>query len=188
MCFRPYSPAASSRASRRSRPSLDVTARRSRASQRGAAARGRAGAGRGHARARGGTRPGRDPVLHLRHGGHQTLCDRRGDGPRRRAAGGRRRCAGSRISCSACPQAARRSASTRSWAACTRRETSDFSRATAFAVDEFVGLDRTHPGSFHRFISEHLLGGVNIPAHRFHSLNGAADDPRRRMRAIRGRD
>ena len=53
----------------------------------------------------------------------------------------------------------------------------DFSRVTAFAVDEFVGLDRSHQGSFHRFLSEHLLAGVNIPMHQFHSLNGAADDP-----------
>lgn len=53
----------------------------------------------------------------------------------------------------------------------------DFSRATAFAVDEFVGIERTHPGSFHRFISEHLLEGVNIPKKQFHSLNGAAEDP-----------
>ena len=36
----------------------------------------------------------------------------------------------------------------------------DFSRATAFAVDEFVGLDRNHPGSFHRFLSEQLLAGA----------------------------
>ena len=53
----------------------------------------------------------------------------------------------------------------------------DFSRVTAFAVDEFVGLDRSHQGSFHRFLSEHFLAGVNIPMHQFHSLNGAADDP-----------
>jgi glucosamine-6-phosphate deaminase len=53
----------------------------------------------------------------------------------------------------------------------------DFSRVTAFAVDEFVGIERTHPGSFHRFISEHLLAGVNILSHQFHSLNGAAPDP-----------
>ena len=53
----------------------------------------------------------------------------------------------------------------------------DFARVTAFAVDEFVGLDRNDPGSFHRFISEHLLARVNLPAHQFHSLNGAAEDP-----------
>lgn len=53
----------------------------------------------------------------------------------------------------------------------------DFSQTTAFAVDEFVGIERTHPGSFHRFISERFLTVVNIPTDRFHSLNGAADDP-----------
>jgi glucosamine-6-phosphate deaminase len=53
----------------------------------------------------------------------------------------------------------------------------DFSRVTAFAVDEFVGIERSHPASFHRFISEHLLAGVNIPAEQFHSLNGTALDP-----------
>jgi glucosamine-6-phosphate deaminase len=52
----------------------------------------------------------------------------------------------------------------------------DFSQATAFAVDEFVGIGRTHPGSFHRFISEHFLAGVNLPADRFYSLNGNAED------------
>jgi glucosamine-6-phosphate deaminase len=53
----------------------------------------------------------------------------------------------------------------------------DFSRATAFAVDEFVGVPRNHHGSFHRFINEHFVARVNLPAQRFHSLNGAADDP-----------
>jgi glucosamine-6-phosphate deaminase len=53
----------------------------------------------------------------------------------------------------------------------------DFSETTAFAVDEFVGIERTHSGSFHRFITERFLAGVNVPLDRFHSLNGAADDP-----------
>jgi glucosamine-6-phosphate deaminase len=52
----------------------------------------------------------------------------------------------------------------------------DFSRATAFALDEFAGLDHTHPASFHRFIREHLIEPVGLPLDRFHSLNGAADD------------
>ena len=52
----------------------------------------------------------------------------------------------------------------------------DFSRATAFALDEFAGIDRTHPASFHRFIREHLIEPVGLPHDRFHSLNGAADD------------
>ena len=30
----------------------------------------------------------------------------------------------------------------------------DFSRATTFNLDEFAGIDRHHPGSFRRFISD----------------------------------
>jgi glucosamine-6-phosphate deaminase len=52
----------------------------------------------------------------------------------------------------------------------------DFSRATAFALDEFVGIDRWHPASFHRFIREHLIERVNLPDDRFHALDGVAAD------------
>ena len=52
----------------------------------------------------------------------------------------------------------------------------DFSRATAFALDEFAGLDHTHPASFHRFIRERLIEPAGLPDNRFHSLNGAAED------------
>jgi glucosamine-6-phosphate deaminase len=52
----------------------------------------------------------------------------------------------------------------------------DFSRATAFALDEFVGIDHTHPASFHRFIREHLIDPVGLPRDRFHVLNGQATD------------
>ena len=52
----------------------------------------------------------------------------------------------------------------------------DFSRATAFALDEFVGIDHAHPASFHRFIREHLIDHVGLPIERFHGLDGSADD------------
>jgi glucosamine-6-phosphate deaminase len=52
----------------------------------------------------------------------------------------------------------------------------DFSRATAFALDEFVGIDSMHPASFQRFIREHLVERVNLPSARFHALNGIAVD------------
>jgi glucosamine-6-phosphate deaminase len=52
----------------------------------------------------------------------------------------------------------------------------DFSRATAFLLDEFVGLDAFHSGSFRRFLTEHLLTGVNLDPDRTHSLNGLASD------------
>jgi glucosamine-6-phosphate deaminase len=53
----------------------------------------------------------------------------------------------------------------------------DFSRATAFLLDEFVGLDGSHAGSFRRFVSEHLLSAINLDPERTHSLNGLAADP-----------
>jgi glucosamine-6-phosphate deaminase len=53
----------------------------------------------------------------------------------------------------------------------------DFSRATAFLLDEFVGIDGSHSGSFRRFITEHLLSGINLDPERVHSLNGLAADP-----------
>jgi glucosamine-6-phosphate deaminase len=52
----------------------------------------------------------------------------------------------------------------------------DFSRATAFALDEFVGIDRWHAASFQRFIREHLIEPVHVPNDRFHSLDGIAAD------------
>jgi glucosamine-6-phosphate deaminase len=52
----------------------------------------------------------------------------------------------------------------------------DFSLATAFALDEFVGIDHSHPASFHRFIREHLIDPVGLPRDRFHGLDGAAAD------------
>jgi glucosamine-6-phosphate deaminase len=52
----------------------------------------------------------------------------------------------------------------------------DFSQATAFLLDEFVGLDASHAGSFRRFLAEHLLSGLNLDPNRTHSLNGAAPD------------
>jgi glucosamine-6-phosphate deaminase len=52
----------------------------------------------------------------------------------------------------------------------------DFSQATAFALDEFVGIDASHPASFHRFIREHFVEPVGLPIGRFHALNGVAHD------------
>lgn len=52
----------------------------------------------------------------------------------------------------------------------------DFSQATAFLLDEFVGLDASHAGSFRRFLTEHLLSGINLDPNRTYSLNGMASD------------
>jgi|SRR5215204_948882 len=54
----------------------------------------------------------------------------------------------------------------------------DFSRATTFNLDEFLGIPPGHPGSYRAFMQEHLFSRINIPAERINVLNGAATDPR----------
>ena len=53
----------------------------------------------------------------------------------------------------------------------------DFSQATVFLLDEFLGLDASHSGSFRRFVGQHLLSGINVDPERVHSLDGLASDP-----------
>lgn len=52
----------------------------------------------------------------------------------------------------------------------------DFSRVLTFNLDEFAGIEGTHPGSFRRFMDEHLFHHVNVIAENIHFLNGAAAD------------
>jgi glucosamine-6-phosphate deaminase len=42
-----------------------------------------------------------------------------------------------------------------------RERALDFSRVTTFNLDEYVGLSRSHPGSFAAFMEEHLFSRVN---------------------------
>src|SRR5258708_823780 len=53
----------------------------------------------------------------------------------------------------------------------------DFSRATTFNLDEFVGIGPDHPGSYRAFMAHHLFSRVNVAPDRIHVLNGAAPDP-----------
>ena len=67
----------------------------------------------------------------------------------------------------------------RLYAELTRRHVAgqvDFSRVTTFNLDEFVGLDAAHPGSFRRVMQEQFLGPVNIAPARIGFLNGMAAD------------
>ncbi len=52
----------------------------------------------------------------------------------------------------------------------------DFSSATTFNLDEFVGIGPDHPGSYHAYMQEHLFGKVNLPRRNAHLLNGLAPD------------
>jgi glucosamine-6-phosphate deaminase len=51
----------------------------------------------------------------------------------------------------------------------------DWSRATTFNLDEFIGLLPGHPGSYRRFMEEHLFAFTNLQRERINFLNGMAD-------------
>jgi len=51
----------------------------------------------------------------------------------------------------------------------------DWSRVTAFHLDEYADLAEDHPQSFRRFLREHLTSRVPLAA--FHGLRGEASDP-----------
>jgi glucosamine-6-phosphate deaminase len=53
----------------------------------------------------------------------------------------------------------------------------DFSRATTFNLDEFLGIPGDHPASYRMFMQEHLFSRVNLPPEQIHFLDGAAADP-----------
>ncbi|MDO3679558.1 glucosamine-6-phosphate deaminase [Paenibacillus ehimensis] len=51
-----------------------------------------------------------------------------------------------------------------------------FAKATAFNLDEYVGLEPGHPASYYTFMQEHLLGLVDIPPQQCHIPSGIASD------------
>jgi len=59
-----------------------------------------------------------------------------------------------------------------------REEQLDFSRATTFNLDEYVGLSPEHTQSYHFYMRENLFRHVNIPAERQHIPDGCAPDLR----------
>jgi glucosamine-6-phosphate deaminase len=48
-------------------------------------------------------------------------------------------------------------------------------RVTAFHLDEYIGIDATHPASFRRFLIDRLF--AHVPVREFHQLAGEAADP-----------
>lgn len=69
-----------------------------------------------------------------------------------------------------------------------RNGQADFSSATTFNLDEFVGVTPEHPGSYHAFMREHLFSRVNLNPVRINFLDGSAPEAetecRRYERAI----
>jgi glucosamine-6-phosphate deaminase len=58
----------------------------------------------------------------------------------------------------------------------------DFSRATTFNLDEFLGLAPRDPRSYRAFMQRHLFDRVNLPSRRIQFLNGATNDVERECR------
>ena len=52
----------------------------------------------------------------------------------------------------------------------------DFSRATTFNLDEYVGLQAEHPQSYRFFMREHLFSRVNLRPEATHIPDGCAPD------------
>ncbi len=53
----------------------------------------------------------------------------------------------------------------------------DWSRVTAFHLDEYVGLTPDHPASFRGYLRERFVGALPRPLAAFHELRGDAADP-----------
>jgi glucosamine-6-phosphate deaminase len=56
------------------------------------------------------------------------------------------------------------------------RGASDYSQATTFNLDEFVGLDPSHPGSYRAYMRAQLFRHINLSPRRIHVLDGRAAD------------
>lgn len=52
----------------------------------------------------------------------------------------------------------------------------DWSRVTTFNLDEYIGLPREHPQTYHRFMWENLFRHINIPKEQIHIPDGNAAD------------
>jgi glucosamine-6-phosphate deaminase len=57
-----------------------------------------------------------------------------------------------------------------------RNQDLDFSRVTTFNLDEYVGLSRSHPASYHAFMEQHFFSRVNVDRRRLHLPPTEGDD------------
>jgi glucosamine-6-phosphate deaminase len=57
-----------------------------------------------------------------------------------------------------------------------REEGLDFSRVTTFNLDEYVGLEKDHPQSYHTFMWENLFSQINMAPENVHVPDGMTRD------------
>jgi glucosamine-6-phosphate deaminase len=51
----------------------------------------------------------------------------------------------------------------------------DWSRVTAFHLDDYLGMPESHPASFHRYLKERVVCRLPRPLAAFHFIQGEAD-------------
>ncbi len=56
-----------------------------------------------------------------------------------------------------------------------RAEGIDWSRVTAFHLDEYAGLPKSHPASFRRYLIERFVHKLPGPLEEFHQISGEGD-------------
>ncbi len=66
--------------------------------------------------------------------------------------------------------------------ALTSQQDIDWAQVTFFHLDEYVGLPKTHPASFRRYLKERIVDRIQPGA--FHFLNGDAPDPAAECRRV----
>ena len=57
-----------------------------------------------------------------------------------------------------------------------KEEGLDFSEVITFNLDEYIGLEKEHPQSYHTFMWENLFSQINIKEENVHIPDGMADD------------
>jgi glucosamine-6-phosphate deaminase len=64
----------------------------------------------------------------------------------------------------------------RSLVALHQRGEADFAHAATFNLDEFAGVEASHPGSYHAYMRTHFFDRVNVAPERIHLPRGNARD------------
>ena len=59
----------------------------------------------------------------------------------------------------------------------------DWSKVTMFHLDEYIGLDITHPAGFRKYLQERFVEQVS-PLKAVHFVNGDADDPQQECKRL----
>ena len=51
-----------------------------------------------------------------------------------------------------------------------------FGQAKTFNLDEYIGVDTTHPTSYHSYMNQHLFAHIDLPVTQRHLPNGLAEE------------